>query len=235
MRYLRQSLLFLMALGAFTAPGAAQDRLMSVALTGSFTTSSKTFFHPDDPDEFLRGQYFPIDNIAGIGIDIRRLFVPGTISLGVSAEYLGRLTSLTVPVNGVVVDVQDGFRAVPIELTGYCFLPVGTSTFRLYMGGGAGVYLGERRYAYAGVPSEVTERGVTGGIHVLTGFDWNLSEIVSFRSEVRFRNVQLSSVNEFHGTVAYVRGVAVPLPQLPLTSRINIDGLNLTAGLAFHW
>lgn len=235
MRHRYLSFLFLMALGAFTAPGAVQERLLSVALTGSYTTSSKTFFHPDDPDEFLRGQYFPIDHIAGVGIDVRRTFSPGTIALGLSVELLDRLSSITVPLGGVAVHVEDGYRAIPIELSGYCFLPVGTREFRLYMGGGAGVYLGERRYAYAGVRSAVKERGVTGGIHVLTGVEWRLSDLLSLRSEVRFRNVQLSSVNVFRGGVAIVDGTTVPLPVVPLSSRISIDGMNLAASLAFHW
>jgi opacity protein-like surface antigen len=225
----------LLALGAFAAPGAAQDRPMSIALTGSYTTSSKIFFHPNEPDVFLAGQYSPIDHVAGLGIDVRRAFAPGTIALGLSAEYIDRKASSSVPVNGVEVPVEDGFRAFPVELTGYCILPVGTAWLQVYMGGGGGLYFGERRYVYAGVPSRVDERSATAGIHVLGGLDWKLTELLSLRTEVRFRDVQLSTVNRFAAASATVPGGTVPLPQDPLVSRVNIDGMSLSAGLAYHW
>jgi opacity protein-like surface antigen len=208
---------------------------MSIALTGSYTTSSKIFFHPNEPDEFLAGQYSPIDHVAGIGVDLRRAFSPGSIALGVSAEYIDRRTSSSVPVNGLEVPVEDGFRAFPIELTGYCILPIGTSWLQVYMGGGAGLYLGQRRYVYAGVPSRIEERSATAGIHVLGGLDWKLSAVLSLRTEVRFRDVQLSTVNRFTAASATVSGTSVPLPQEPLVSRVNIDGMSLSTGLAFHW
>src|SRR5512147_1984988 len=128
----------LMVLGAATATSTAQDRLLSVSFTGSYTTSSKIFYRPDDADEFRRSQYFPLDDIGGIGIDIRRTFPPGTIQAGLSAEFLARSTSTEIPYGSAAVPAEDGFLAVPVELTGYFFIPVGTEEFRVYMGGGAG-------------------------------------------------------------------------------------------------
>jgi hypothetical protein len=229
------TVLVLMVFGALTAPGTAQDRPYSVSLTGSYTTSSKIFYRPADPDEFLRGQFFPLDNIAGIGIDLRRTFPPGTIQIGLSAEILQRRTTSEIPVGGVQVPAEDGFIAIPVELTGYFFIPVGTEEFRVFMGGGAGLYLGQRRYALGGIPAETTERGAGGGIHVTSGVEWRCSGALSVRGEIKFRDVQFETTNRFQPSTVVYSGTTVTLPGEPFASRINIDGMRLSAGIAVHF
>jgi hypothetical protein len=208
--------------------------MVSLALTGSYTTSSKTFYRPNDADELLRSQFFPLDHIAGIGVDLRRTLPGGSIQIGLAAEVIARRSTTEVPYGSLAVPVEDGFTALPVELTGYFFIPIGTAELRVYMGGGGGLYFGQRHYAYGGIPAETTERSPGAGIHVLAGTDWRLSERLSLRGEIKFRDVQFETVNRFRRATAIYGGTVLALPVEPLDSRINIDGMHLSAGLALH-
>ena len=227
--------LILMALGAFTAPSAAQERPTSLSLFGSYTTSSKVFYRTADPDEFLRSQFFPLEDILSAGIDLRRTLPPGNLQLGLSAELISRSTESAVPYGTLSVPVTDGLTAVPVEGTGYFFIPVGNEEIRVFMGGGVGLYFGERRYTYAGTSAEVADRTTGFGIHVLSGMEWYCSPVLSVRGQLKFRDVQFETVNRFARSSATYQGTAVPLPAEPLRSRVNIDGMHLAVGLAVHF
>lgn len=224
-----------MATGAATAPVAGQDRPFSLALSGSFTTASKVFTRPADPDEFLRSQFFPLDGIFSAGIDLRRALPPGNLQLGLGVEYLTRSTTTSVPYGSVSLPVTDGFAAIPVELTGYFYIPIGTDVLRVFMGGGTGLYFGRRRYEYGGTPAETTERRTGFGIHVLTGAEWFIGGAFSLRSEVKFRDVQFETVNQFLRPSTFYQGTTIPLPSAPIPSRINIDGIVLSFGIACHF
>ena len=224
-----------MALGAASAPSAAEDQPFSLSLFGSYTTTSKVFFRPKDPDEFLRSQFFSLDGIFSAGLDLRSTFPPGNLQIGLSAEILSRSNTSHVPFASLSVPVVDGVTAIPVEATGYFFIPVGTEAFRVYMGGGTGIYFGSRRYEYGGTRAEAVERSAGFGIHIVSGVEWFVTPLISMRTGIKFRDVQFETVNRFLRPATIYQGTIIPLPADPIASRINIDGMHLSVGLAYHW
>lgn len=203
---------------------------------GTFTTSSKLFHHPDDPDENLRDQFLPIDNIFSIGIDLRRTIEPSRLEVGLGVEYLRKTEDLTADVqDSLTVPVRDGFTAIPIELSGYFIIPVGTSTLHLYMGGGVGTYIGSRTYEIAGAGAGTTEQTLGFGIHVLSGLECALEPRVSLRTEVKFRDIQFRTVNRFDRGATTYGNASVTLDRSPMASRIAIDGMTLNLGLVYSF
>ena len=221
----------------FTVACPAQERLYSLTVSGSFTTSSKLFHHPNDPDELIRSQFLPIHDLVGVGIDIRRSIESMRIQVGLSVEYISKKESFSLPISGAdqPVPVKDGFTAVPIELSGYFIIPVGNETIQLFMGGGGGMYIGARQYQYADVSAPAIDRKVGYGIHVLSGLQYALKPTLSLRSELKFRDIQFESVNKFTASTAAYRGRIIALDQSPFPSRISIDDMTLTLSLAFHF
>jgi hypothetical protein len=214
----------------------AQERLYEVALFGSLTTSSKLFYAPNSPDEISRGQFFPIDNIVSAGIDLRRRIEPLQLQIGVSIEYLSKTDVFQVPVSASrSIPVRDGFTAIPIELSGYFFIPIGTERLRVYMGGGGGAYIGWREYEFPGAEAPIVGRKVGYGIQVQSGVTYRLLEFASLRSEVKFRDVQFESTNKFQQASTEYRGRTIELDQSPIVSRTNIDGMTVTLGLVVHF
>lgn len=224
---------FLLALILCTS-AEAQEHTYSISAYGAFITSSKLFHHPNDPDELRRGQYLPLDNLLSGGIDIRRELPSLRVRLGFSIEYLIKNEVINLPSASVFIPVNDGFVAIPVELTGYFMIPVGSDHTHMYMGGGVGAYFGNRVYEFPGARAETVGRSPGLGIHVLTGFEYDAGEKISLRTEIKFRDVQFESVNQFTQPSVTYRGSVIPLNQEPQTSRINIDGMVVSFGLAYH-
>lgn len=222
----------LLALPGGESPGG--DLRLSVSLFGSLTTSSKLFPNPTARDEIVRGSFSPIDAVAGFGADVRGdLFASGP-RLGLSVEYLAGGSGSNVPNAPTRIPIEDGYRAVPIELTAYFDIPVGGDRLDFTMGGGAGVAFGERRYRYAGVDAVTLDRRLVPGIHVLTGLEVLLGDDFSLRTELKFRSLQIETLQRFPATAAVYEGTAVPLPRGDLRSRIQVDGMHLSLGFAWR-
>jgi hypothetical protein len=212
-------------------PVQSQTPRLALAVNGSITTSSRLFYHPFDPDEVTRNQSLPLDGVWGIGIDVRRE-LGWNIRLGLNVELLRNEVEVKIPVNQKKVITSDGYIAVPVELTGYFSIPFSSENFKMYMGGGVGMYFGERRYTYAGVESKITERSPGVGIHVLSGFEFVLSSVLALRTELKFRDVQFESTNVFPIDATYPP--LTPLPeQTPFPSKISIDGIQFGAGIVY--
>ncbi|MBI1803667.1 MAG: hypothetical protein HY033_12360 [Ignavibacteriae bacterium] len=215
----------------------AQDRPYAVAFFGSINTSSKLFYNPNDQDEFIRNQFLPLDNAFSEGVDVRRTIEPLRISVGFSIEYLSKTQSFIHPLSqSTLVPVKDGFVVYPIEFSAYFPIPIGGDLFQLYMGGGAGAYLGARRYEYAGIQASAVDRKTGYGIHIVSGLQYFLRPSFSLRSELKFRNVQFETINQFsQSTAVSSSGTIIPLDQEPFASRVNIDGMTVSLQLVYHF
>ena len=224
---------FLLAL-IFCASAEAQEQTYAISAFGTFTTSSKLFYHPNDPDDLRRGQYLPLDNAFSGGIEVRRELPSLRIRVGLSIEIISKKETINLPSASTFIPVNDGFVAVPVELSGYFMIPVGSDHTYMYMGGGIGAYFGNRIYEFPGARAETVGRSPGFGIHVLTGFEYDAEERISLRTEIKFRDVQFESVNQFIQPSITYRGSVIPLNQEPQTSRINIDGMVVSFGLAYH-
>ncbi len=214
----------------------AQEPLYELGLYGTFTTSSKLFHHPNDPNELLRDEYLPIDGIFSGGIDVRRMIEPIHLQLGLGIEYIRKVTSEdNVAGNGAVVTDRNGYEVIPIEASAYFYIPIGTKDLKFYMGGGGGMYLGRRIYWIGNAEAATVSTQPGFGIHVLSGVDYMFSSRWSVRGELKFRNVQFRSTNQFSSSTTYSNGSLVTLDQQPQDSRINVDGMVINAGIAFHF
>ncbi len=215
---------------------SAQEYWYSVSFFGSFNTTSKLFRALHDANESIRYQFLPIDNIFGGGVDIRRNFEDSRIQIGLNIEYLAKTEQLTRTTSQKIkIPVKDGFRALPIELSAYFKIPIGLENLFLYMGGGAGLYFGDRRYEESGVKSKIVELKPAAGIQILCGAEYFLSNRISFQSELKFRDVHFESTNKFFQNTTLYNNTYVWLPSEEMHSRINIEGMTLNLGMAFHF
>lgn len=228
-------ILFFLLIGLVPQAARAGENRWSVSLFGTLTTSSKLFPNPNAKDEFLRGEYSAINPVFSAGADVRADIPATGLTFGLGAEYITRRTAGSVPNTVSAIPVEDGYTAVPIELSGYFRIPVGGETISFYMGGGMGVYFGHREYRYAGVPATTLSREFNAGIHVLSGLEYRAGPGISLRSEIKFRNVQLESVQEFPDAVTIWEGTTVPLPRETLRSRIQIDGMNISLAVVHYF
>ncbi|HLF15658.1 MAG TPA: hypothetical protein VI932_12305 [Bacteroidota bacterium] len=227
-------LIVMLLFGVPAAHAGGGTHRYSVSISGSLTTSSKLFLNPNARDELIRGSFSPINSVFSFGADARRDLPALGLRIGLGAEYISRTIISAVPNSPNTIPIEDGYSAVPVELTGYFSIPVGGESFDFYMGGGGGIYFGERTYRYAGVDAVTLDRSIMPGIHVLTGLEYLVDGRFSMRTELKFRNVQLETVQKFPVFSTVYEGTTVPLPQDDFTSRIQIDGMHISLGLVYR-
>lgn len=231
----RSTLPWLFLLTLLPSPAPCQVQSYSIEIFGAFTTSSKLYPHPNDGDEFARAMYLSLDDIFHGGIEMRASITPVDLKIGIGTEFIQKTEIIDVPASFSTIPVRDGYRVIPIELTGYFQLPIGNDRLHVYLGGGIGIYMGERIYHYPGAAAAATSRTGGFGIHILSGGEFVLSNHWAIRSEIKFRDVQFESVNQFHQPSTFYQGTYLPLPQEPFASRFSIDGMTLRTGIAYYF
>jgi len=232
---MRRRMIWVLAAALVAASGAwGQPEGLSLILRGTYTTSSEIFPNPGSPDPVKRSQSFLVEGFPGGGVEVRYR-IPGTLlALGASVEYQRATlaTDLAVAFRNDI-PVRDGYRAIPLEVTGYFIIPFSTRVVQVYMGGGAGLYLGERTYELAGVTAPVVESSPGFGIHVVAGVGYVLTEHVSLIGGMKFRDLQFTSTNAFPSSTITYNGAVINVGTSPFESRIHTDGIVFQLGAAY--
>jgi len=218
---------------------SAGDRPYSVGLYGSYTTTSKIFFNPEAANEVERNRFFDVDNIFSLGLDVRR-DISYNLRVGLSVEYISASTKVTPIVRdrtGRFFELaeEDGYRLIPVELSGYFIIPFSSDRVKVYMGGGVGLYLGERRVEVVGITAETLEKNAGFGIHVMSGVEYRITPILLLRGEMKFRDPQVESTNKFPEGPFQEDGHTFLFQQGPFRSRINIDGITFNVGTVLQF
>jgi hypothetical protein len=228
------SALCLMLIAGLQPTAIAGEHPFSISVKGNFTTGSQLFPNPDSPDDIQRAEYFPIEDFFGYGVEVKYQIPETNLAIGLSADYIRTTTSQSI-VQSLVIPVKDGYTVIPVEVTGYFIIPVSGPTFGVYMGGGGGAYFGHRIYEIAGVEAPTTDQGHGFGIHVLGGLSYRFTEWFSLCGEMKFRDLQFKTTNQFPVKQTSYRGFVVSLPQDPFAARVHTDGVifQLGASLSF--
>jgi hypothetical protein len=220
---------FLIALAALTIAASdfspAQHKRFSVSVKGSLTTGSQLFPNPNSPDEFQRAQFSSIKDIFGFGFEFRYRFPETDLALALSADYLRKVELTDIQVGGRVIPNEDGYRVIPVELTGYFMIPISGERVGVYMGGGVGAYVGRRIWRRANVEAATLDAGNGFGIHILSGVSYRFNDVFSLSAELKFRDLQFDSVNQFPNEQVLFGTTLVSLPRGPQTSRVHTDGM----------
>ena len=211
----------------------------SLGAYGFYTTSASIFLNPNASDIVLRNSSFDIEDIFNPGVDIR-FRVSEPLILGLSVEYMNiteKVPNLNVFLGGsiVTIDVEDGFKLIPIEFTAYYLLPFSTVGFKFLMGGGLGYYNGEfiRKIGDADLTSVQEENAI--GIHVSVSMDYLPINNVAVRFQMKFRDPQFTVTSQYNQTEVEYQGHIIILPEESFDTKINVDGITFMLGAAFQF
>jgi hypothetical protein len=231
----RKSAAVLLLLAAAT-PALAQEQPWTLVLKGTVTTSSQLFPDPNAPDPVARAQSVELAAAYGYGGELRYRFPETHLALGLSVEYLQARVDHPIFTRNDVIPVSDGYTVVPIELTCYFLIPFSGQTFSVYMGGGAGIYPGQREYSVADISSSSDGFTPGGGIHVLAGVSYQPIARLSVLGEMKFRDLQFKASNSFGSTPLVYHGTAIGgLVPREAEASIHTDGIIFQLGVAFSF
>lgn len=211
---------------------------VGIAVNAVYTTSADIFLNPNSSNPEVRNRSFTMENIWNLGLDIRYRFSNEFI-LGLNVEYVENTVTapnLTAFIGNqvIVLEVEDGFSAIPIELTAHYLFPFSTTDFKFIMGGGLGYYIGEFIRKFQDVQLEVTERKFALGLHVSASIDYVIIENISARFEMKFRNPQYNVSSKYTKTEVTYQGNVIQLSENPFETKVDINGLTFVFGVVLH-
>lgn len=211
------------------------DWKISLGVRASYTTTSKIFYNPDAPTADARSQHLALDNVYGGAMDVRLNPGGNDFFLILSVEYLSKLqlqSQLVALANPPQrVQVKDGFQLIPVELGGYVYIPLGSETIRLAMGGGFGLYIAQRVLNVAGVEAVMENTPVGYGIHVESMADYRIQPRISLHGEMRFRDPEVVTTSRYERPSIEYGGGTLAFPQESFKTKINVDGISFGLGI----
>jgi len=204
-----------------------------ISVNYSYTNTSKLFLNPDSPDEILRAQSLPLDDIFSYSAELRYR-VSDPFILGLRIEYIKK--TITHKDDQIpVIDATFGYRLIPVEFSVYYFLPFSTESFKFFMGGGIGVYFGENIKDIGDVHSVAIDKKFAFGIQVEIGMDYIIWENFSARFQMRFRDPEFEIESRYSNDTVNYNGKSYFLSNSPFITKTNIDGITFTLGIAYNF
>jgi hypothetical protein len=238
---MKKYLLFIFLLPLFNPFSLAQfnGNNFSIGVSAVYTTTAKVYLNPNSSDITLRNRYFLLEDIINPSVDLRyRLSDP--LILGLNVEYMTKTdfgSSLRVFINNTVstIDIEEGFKLIPVELSLHYLLPFSTESFKFLMGGGGGYYFGEHVRKIGDAEVEAVERESAFGIHVSISMEYLIRDNVGLRTEMKFRDPQFNLTNRYTKEQVNFQGATINLPQNNFSTKINVDGVTFTFGAVFNF
>ncbi len=132
------------------------------------------------------------------------------------------------------VRFTEEYNMTPFEAGIKWNLPVSTERFKIYIGGGGGVYLGNRTRTIGPYKSSAISRKAGFSMNVLAGIEYFVQRNLSLDFEFKFREATFDTKDKFD--VDYITiGENIYSMDNPLYSRLLVDGTKLSVGIKYHF
>lgn len=218
------------------------NKKFSISLYSTYISSSQLQNDAKSTDPIERNATIPLSGGFGYGAELN--YKPSQwkadITFFLSTEFF-KVTQRDLYLrfeqgnSSANVAMKESFRMIPLEMGLKWDLPVSSNNFKIYIGGGGGLYFGDRtRTIGTSVESYTTFKKPGFSLNVLTGIEYYLERNLSADFEFKFREGSFDVESSFHQNLITVNGVDYIL-QNPTYSRIIVDGVRLSLGLRYNF
>ena len=212
--------------------------LFNVSFNANYTTSARIYLNPNSSDIDLKNRSNSVSDIFSPSIDIRYA-LSEDIFLGISTEYMYKVISDYLNVLGPkgteTINIDDGFKLIPVELFVHYLLPFSTEDFKFLIGGGVAYYYGSHVRKFGNEEISNVKRDFAYGVHVSTSADYLINKFLSVRAEMKFRDPEFETTNKYNKNIVNYNGEVIKVNQETFDSKINVDGITFTLGIAFEF
>jgi len=132
------------------------------------------------------------------------------------------------------IRVTEVLTVTPIEFTAYFNIPSFEENLNIYLGGGIGVYMGDRVRRIQNYESETISKSLGLSLVVLSGMEYYFEKNIMAFMEMRFREGEYDVKSKFPIGTVTVRGQTYNLGR-EMNSKIFLDGLRLSVGLGYRF
>lgn len=205
-----------------------------------YVSSSTIQLYPYSQNLFERNLTEEISGGYGYGITLRKNLFLENISFGVSVQFL-KITdtdNLTQTFSNdtltVRARVSEELSVIPLEFTGYFNLPNFSDDLKIFLGGGLGIYYGDRKSTILNVQSTTISKSPGISLIILTGMELSFTKNISAVFNVEFRQAEYSVRSRFPASEITVNGTVFEI-EPELNSQIFVDGLKLGLGISYNF
>ncbi len=132
------------------------------------------------------------------------------------------------------VRFTEEYNMIPFEAGLKWNLPVSSERFKVFIGGGGGIYFGNRTRSIGPYKTSAVTRKPGFSMNVLAGLEYFIERNLSLDFEFKFREANFESEDRFDSDQITIGGNIYSLDN-PLYSRILVDGTRLSAGIKYHF
>ncbi len=230
----RAGTLTVLLLAMLAGSAFAQPTTFPFVLRATTTTGAKVFQNPTSPSSEIRNMSESMDGWYGAAVEIL-IPLSHELSITASVEWLRSLDEGNRPIalggSLQTLPVRDGYDIVPVEIGVAAGIPISEGTYRLLMSGGLGVTFASRIQEIAGVKARNEGLPAALGIFVGVAFEVRMWPGLYGHLSTRFRDPETNVTTRFTQAGTVFDGRTLLLPTEPSTTRINLDGLSLSAGI----
>lgn len=213
----------------------------SVTVYGTFVSSGEIQLNPKSNDPIEKDASIEIDGAYGYGgeFEFRPKLFDESLIFFISTEVY-KLNQSNIPLK---VENDTSFKNLrtketitmyPIETGVKWNLPVGFEKFKIYIGGGAGIYMGNRVKSFTGITTTTTNKKIGFSIIVLAGIEYEMSKHFSIDGNIRFREANFDNESSVSSDLITIESTVYRIPN-PIYSRFLIDGVRMSAGLKINF
>lgn len=235
---LTKYLLLIIILLLLPIKGQYNDKDFGLSFSANYTTTARLYLNPNSIERLLREENIEIEDIYSYAFELRYR-VTESILVGLGTEYVEKTAKLVnvigFPSQLAGVEINEGFTLIPIEISGYYFIPFSTESLKFYMGGGLGVYFGSYIREFGSVDVETVSRDFSWGIHGRIGLDYMFADFFSLRGEMKFRDPDFKMESKYTSDSFIYQGNVITLPQQPFVTRVNIEGMTFSLSAVVYF
>ncbi|MCX7878943.1 MAG: hypothetical protein N2510_09955 [Ignavibacteria bacterium] len=213
----------------------------SLTIFGTRISSAELQNNISSPIAFIRDASIELRGGYGYGaeLEFNPKILDEDISVYISSEFLYvnddelifRLQQDSIT---LAVGMSEKFNMYPVEAGLKWKLPLNLQRFKLYIGGGAGIYPGKRQRRLGYLYSDKISSKPGFSLNILTGVDFNIKPNISLNLELKFREGYFESQDRFNTDIINVRGYDFFIEN-PFNSRLLASGVRISLGLKYSF
>ncbi len=235
LKKINATLIIILLLSVYGQSSAQKNNLkdFSISATFSYTNVARMYLYPHAASVLLRESNVPFNDIFSYAGELRYT-ISNPVILGLRIEYM-KETEFGRNLNDPRIIVEDGFELIPVELSAYYYLPFSTQDFKFFMGGGFGIYFAKHLRKFGDAGLEKVAQKFAYGIQVQVGMDYLITDYLSTRFEMRFRDPEIEVTSKYLQEIVHYKDLILKVDTNNFDTRINVNGVTFTLGVAVNF
>jgi hypothetical protein len=212
-----------------------------LVLSGSFNyVSSATIqLAPYSPDIVERNSTLELSGGYGYSFSAKTKVLRNDLFFGVTVEFIkiqdnDALLLLEGDSSFARIKISESITSYPVEFTAYFNVPSFQENLNIYLGGGLGIYTGNRIRKLQNFESETISKSFGLSLVVLSGIEYFFEKNFMSFMELRFREGEYDVKSKFPLNFVTVNGVSYSLGK-EMNSKVFLDGLKLSLGIGYRF